>query len=85
MLGDFFTHDVLYQVEEALKHLFAGSKNFEYMFVCVRHLEKRVGRACTGHPSQKNNVFLPKIGAFRPFLGKKWAFFRGSGPESPIF
>ena len=85
ILGHFWTLKVLFQVEEALKHLFAGSNNFEYMFFCVRHLQSRVGRACTGHPSPKDNVFLPKIGGLRLFLGEKRAMFRGSGPETPIF
>ena len=88
ILGHFLTHNVLFQVEGALKHLFAGSKNFQYMVVCVRHLQKRMGGACTDHRRPKNNVSLPTIVIFMHFyviLRQKWAFFGWCVPESPFF
>ena len=84
MLGHFLTHNVLFQVEEALKHLFAGSNNFEYMFFCVRHLQNRVGRACTGHPSQKNNFFCPKLAFLGHFWAKNGHFLGGAALNHPF-
>ena len=85
ILGHLLTHNVLFQVEEAQKHLFAGSKNFEYMLLCVRHPQNRVGGLILTTRAQKTMFFQTKIVILMPFFGKKWAFFGVGGPESPSF
>ena len=82
--GHFLTHNVLFQVEEALKKLFAGFNNFEYLFPCVRHLHNRVGRACTGDPSPKNNVFSPKLAFFGHFRAKNGHFLGRAALNNPF-
>ena len=79
ILGNCLTHNVLFQVKEAPKHLFAGSNNFEYMVFCIRHLQNTVGRACTDHPSTKKTLFrCPKVSflcIYMSFLGRNGHFW----------
>ena len=85
MLGHFLTHNVLFQVEEALKHLFAGSNNFEYQFSFASGIcKKGWGGLVLAIRARKTVLFCPKLAFLGHFWAKNGHFLGGAALNHPF-